>query len=474
MSNPANTPLIVDLDGTLILSDLLYELFLDTIVLGVRVNLATIQALMIGKAAIKRHLARVSDLDYTTLPFDDRVMALVREAKMQGRKVYLASSADAKHVQAIVDHVGMFDGWFASDGVTNLSGSKKAEALAAAFGENKFDYVGNDRADLPVWQRANKAYGVRLSRSVAKQLVALKGEYAAIEGRKTTFKMWLKALRIHQYAKNLLVFVPLFTSHRFAPEPIIATLIAFLAFCACASAAYILNDLLDLKADRVHLSKRSRAFASGLLPIWTGLLTIVGLLFGAGILAMTVSPEFVAVLACYFVLTTSYSVYLKRKMLLDVVVLAMLYTTRIIGGAVAAQVQVSQWLLIFSIFIFMALALLKRYVELSGRLDRGLSGPSNCNYQTGDLSVVASLAAAAGLNAITIFALYVSSPEVGALYSRPKILWLICPILVYWIGRALMMAHRRQMEDDPIVFALKDRVSLIAFACIVIIVLFAI
>ena len=281
-------------------------------------------------------------------------------------------------------------------------------------------------------------------------------------------------MRVHQYAKNFLVFVPVLTAHQFKPEAVLFATIAFLAFCACASGVYILNDLLDLKADRAHPSKCNRPFARGDVPISTGLLMIPGLLLGALGLAAVVSLEFVAVLVSYLALTTLYSLYLKRKMLVDAVALALLYATRVIGGAVAVNVAVSEWLFAFSLFLFFSLALMKRYVELSVRLDRELSDPSNRNYRIGDLPVVAALAAGAGMNAVTIFALYVSSPTVEALYSRPKVLWLICPILLYWIGRALLMAHRRHMDDDPIVFALKDHVSAIAIASIVVIVLVAI
>jgi len=470
----ADKPLVVDLDGSLVRTDLLYESFLNVVPLGFSANLAAVQALAIGKAAVKHRLAEASDLDYTTLPYDSRVIDLIRAAKMQGRKVYLATAANAKHAQAIADHLGVFDGWFASDGTTNLSGSRKAEALTAAFGENGFDYIGNGPADLPVWERADKAYGVGLSNSAKNRLVALKGDYVALDSTKVARQTWFKAFRFHQYVKNLLVFVPLLTSHQFTLDKILVDLIAFVAFCACASAVYILNDLLDLKSDRAHSTKRARQFASGLLQLRTGLLIIPGLLLFAVILATTISLKFVGVLLGYFALTTAYSVYLKRKMLVDVVVLAMLYTTRIVAGGVAAEIQISQWLFIFSMFIFTSLALIKRYIELSTRLDRGLPDRSDRNYRIGDLDVIAALAAAAGMNAITIFALYVTSPDVQALYRHPKALWLVCPILLYWIGRALMMAHRRLMDDDPIVFALKDRISAIAIVAIVAVVAIAI
>lgn len=467
-------PLVVDLDGSLLLTDMLYESLLDVLPLGFHPNFAALRALANGKAALKHHLAQASELDYATLPYSTSVMALVQAAKARGRRVYLATAANAKHAKAIADHLGVFDGWFASDEKTNLSGSLKAEVLTVAFGQNGFDYVANDRLDLPVWEGADKAYGVDLSSSLKSRLGEFKGNFIALNNGNVGGQAWLKALRVHQYVKNLLVFVPLLTSHQFTLPNIVTDVIAFLAFCACASAVYILNDLLDLKADRAHASKRARPFASGLLQLRAGLLMAPALLLFSLMLATTISLKFICVLVGYFLLTSAYSIYLKRKMFVDVIVLAMLYTTRIVAGGVAAEIQTSQWLFIFSMFIFTSLALIKRYVELATRLDRRLPDRSGRDYKIGDLHVVAALVAAAGLNAVTIFALYVTSPDVQMLYRHPKALWLICPILLYWIGRALMMAHRRSMDDDPIVFALRDPISAIAIASMVAVVFIAI
>ncbi|WP_244433127.1 UbiA family prenyltransferase [Bradyrhizobium japonicum] len=467
-------PLVADLDGSLLLTDALYESFLNVLPLGFHGTFAAVRALASGKAAVKHHLAHASELDYATLPYNTCVMDLIQAAKSRGRKVYLATAANAKHTKAIARHLGVFDGWFASDEKTNLSGALKAEILMATFGKNGFDYVGNGTSDFPVWEVADKAYGVGLSNSAKSRLVALKGSYVALDDGNASGRVWFKALRVHQYVKNLLVFVPSLTSHQFTLTKITTDVIAFLAFCACASAVYTLNDLLDLKSDRAHCSKRTRPFASGLLQLRTGLLMVPALLLFSLMLAITISLEFVGVLVGYFVLTTAYSLYLKRMMLVDVVVLAMLYTTRIVAGGTAAEIQISQWLFVFSMFIFTSLALIKRYVELATRLDHGLPDTSARDYRIGDLNVIAALASASGLNAITIFALYVASPDVQRLYRYPKALWFICPILLYWIGRALMMAHRRLMDDDPIVFALKDHISAIAIASIAAVVIIAI
>jgi 4-hydroxybenzoate polyprenyltransferase len=281
--------------------------------------------------------------------------------------------------------------------------------------------------------------------------------------QKSSWRTWARLLRVHQYTKNLLLLVPLLASHQFTAENLIVLGIAFLSFCLCASSVYIINDLVDLQADRAHPTKRHRPLAEGRIQLVHALLAAPLLLMASFILAAGVSLTFLAALLGYFALTTAYSFYLKRKMLIDVVTLAMLYTVRIIAGACAIGVDISPWLLTFAIFIFVALALVKRYAELATRLDLQLSEPPNRNYKFGDLGVVAAFAAAAGYNSVTIFALYISSHDVNALYQRPQMLWFVCPVLIYWISRLVMMAHRRSMTEDPIVFAMTDRNSLLSF-----------
>jgi 4-hydroxybenzoate polyprenyltransferase len=263
------------------------------------------------------------------------------------------------------------------------------------------------------------------------------------------------------------------TAHAYTVPFLFRAVLAFVAFSLCASAVYLLNDLVDLDADRRHPNKRYRPFASGTIPITHGIVAIPLLLISAFGCAFVASLPLVGVLAGYLALTLAYSLMLKRKLLIDVVVLAMLYTTRVVAGAAALPVLVSEWLLAFSMFIFTSLALVKRYVELSMRVDKELPGPSNRNYQLTDLPIVGALAAASGFNAVTIFALYISSPAVRDLYRHPERLWLICPILLYWIGRTVLLAHRREIEDDPIVFALRDRISRLAGGLIVAVVLLA-
>lgn len=470
-------PLVVDLDGTLIRTDLLVESFFCEIGGAPRSVLALARVVPGGKAAIKHHLGG-ADLDVGRLPYDPAVLGCIAEAKSSGRPVYLVSSSNAGLVERVARHLGLFDGWFASDSVQNLSGAAKAERLVAAFGEGGFDYLGTHGDDLPVWARANRAVAVRPAASTRRRLLMVAPGATVLSeagaGWAERARVWARLLRVHQYAKNALVFVPLLMAHRFDGPAFLAALLAFVAFSLCASSVYLVNDLIDLEADRAHPTKRHRALADGRVPLRTAM-GAAPLLFGAALgVSLAVSGAFAGVILGYFALTLAYSLVLKRKMLIDVVTLAGLYTVRVVGGAVAIGAALSDWLLAFSLFMFMSLALIKRYTELTGRLDRGLPSPANRDYELPDLPIVASLAAASGYNAVVVLALYLSSDAVTQLYSRPKLLWCVGPVILYWISRALLLAHRRMMHDDPIVFALRDRVSLIAAATIGALVLAAI
>jgi 4-hydroxybenzoate polyprenyltransferase/phosphoserine phosphatase len=461
------TPLIVDLDGTLIRSDLLVESAFAHVGADPLRLFSLSAALRRGKATLKAAIAQETEIDATNLPYDVNILDLIREARAKGRPVYLASASNARYVSAVAGHLGLFDGWFASSDGENLSATVKARRLVEAFGEKGFDYIGNDRADLAVWNVARQCIAVRPSRAVRRELMSLDRDARVLEpSGEQNARAWIKLLRVHQWAKNALVLVPLLTAQRFGLVPIVEELGAFFVFSFAASSVYVLNDLVDIGADRKHPSKKGRPLAAGTVPILKAIVVVPLLMAIALIGALAIAPWFAAVVAGYLALTTAYTFFLKRKMMVDIVALAGLYTIRVIGGAAAISVPISEWLLAFSMFIFSSLALIKRYVELTARDDALLPDPTNRNYRKSDLGIVAALAAAAGFNAVTVFALYISSDTVRHLYRHPQVLWFICPILMYWLGRALLMAHRRLMDDDPIVFALKDWNSLLAFALI--------
>jgi 4-hydroxybenzoate polyprenyltransferase/phosphoserine phosphatase len=457
-------PLVVDLDGTLVASDLLIETAFSELGRRPQSLFEMLGAVTKGKAALKHRLAEPVAFDPSVLPYDPEVLALIHRAKAEGRPVYLASASHERLVASVADHLGVFTGWFASNQTTNLAGVRKAQQLVEVFGERGFDYVGNDAADLPVWEKADKAIAIRTPAGVRKRLARQCPDAEHLTHAKPTWRTWAKMLRVHQYAKNALVFLPLLTSHLFTLEATVDATLAFLAFSLCASSVYILNDLVDLQDDRAHRSKCKRPLPSGAIPLLHGVIAIPLLFLGALAIGSAISAPFLGVLLGYFVLTTAYSFALKRMMVVDVITLAALYSVRMIGGAVAISVVVSEWLIAFSMMIFMSLALIKRYVELAARRDANLPDATSRDYKNSDLDIVAALAAAAGFNAVTILALYISSDTVNQLYSRPQVLWLIGPLLMFWIARALMLAGRRVMDDDPVVFALKDRVSLMTVA----------
>jgi 4-hydroxybenzoate polyprenyltransferase/phosphoserine phosphatase len=468
-------PLVVDLDGTLIQTDLLIESFFAHLGSDPGRIFTLAAAAFTGKSRVKADIAQVTSLDVAQLPYDQRILSLINEARSHGRLVYLASASNERYVREVAAHLGLFDGWFGSTESENLSSEVKARRLVEAFGEKRFDYVGDSEADLAVWATANKCIGVDLSTSLGAALKKIDPEAVLLQPSGNGWRNWLKLLRVHQWSKNALVFVAPLSAHLSDLRLLALAPVAFCAFSFAAASIYIVNDLVDIQADRKHRTKRLRPLAAGTVPPAQAMLASALLLAASLGVSLFISWRFILVLGLYLVLTTAYTFYLKTKMILDVIVLASLYTLRVIGGAVAVSTTLpSEWLLAFSMFFFTSLALIKRYVDLAVRLDGGLPDPTNRNYRKSDLGIVGALAAASGLNAVTIFALYISSETVHRLYRHPHALWLVCPVLMYWIARALILADRRLMNDDPIIFALKDRNSLFALGLIGLIMIAAI
>lgn len=456
--------LCVDLDGTLLNSDLLYESLLALLARQPLYLFLLPFWLLQGKAALKRQIASRVTIAPEHLPYNPQVLALLRTTTQRPR--VLCTASDQLLVAPIAAHLGLFEQIIASDGERNLSGPHKARALVEAFGERRFDYAGNGTVDLSVWERAAGGWVVNNGPTLA-AAAAQRTTVHAHWPAPPRARAWFKALRLHQWLKNLLVLVPLLTAHRFLePLAVGQSLLAFAAFSLCASGVYVLNDLLDLGADRQHPRKRQRPFAAGHLPLLHGLfvaplLTLCGLA-----LALACSPAFAGVLLVYYGMTLAYSLRLKRIVMLDVVLLASLYTMRIMGGTIAIEAELSFWLLAFSMFIFLSLALLKRYTELHAVLARGKTKADGRGYGVQDLPLLQSLGAAAGYIAVMVMALYINSPDSVELYRHPKLLWFICPVLLYWVSRAWVIAHRGDMHDDPIVFAATDRASqIVALVC---------
>lgn len=459
LETATDIPLVVDLDGTLLRSDLLVETAFRRMGRDPGAILGMLQSLSKGKAALKHFLGAGADCAPETLPYDKTILSMIRLAHLAGRSIYLASASHEDLVKAIADHLGLFKGTFATTSSVNLSGAAKADRLIKEFGSGGFDYIGNDAADLAVWEHARQPIAIRTSQKVATRLRKIAPHAQFIEHNRATLNDWARQFRVHQYAKNALVFVPMIAAHALSFENLFIATIAAVAFCLAASACYIVNDLVDLQDDRAHWTKKDRPLARGDIPLIHAMLVVPALLIIATVLALSLSAEFALVLAIYFALTTAYSFFLKKILLVDVLTLAGLYTIRLLGGGVAVGVTLSSWLIVFALSIFVSLALMKRFVELTACADSDRASPDNRDYENVDSGMIAALSAAAGFNAVTVLALYVSGSSVTRLYSNPEFLLLACPILTYWIGRALILAQRRQMQDDPVIFAIKDPLS---------------
>jgi 4-hydroxybenzoate polyprenyltransferase/phosphoserine phosphatase len=431
-------PLVVDLDGTLVRTDFLIESVFGYLANNPFNIFRLLIVRLRGKAAPKAEIANT--LDASHLPYNEDVLSLIRQKRSHGCRVYLASGSNERYVKAIANHLDVFDGWLASTDYDNLSAGTIARRLVESFGVGGFDYVGNGRNDLPVWNVSSQRITVRVSPSVGANLLAMDASTPIGHDAASPIRSWAKLLRLHHWSKNALVFVPLVTTQRSDLHTLGDAIIAFFVFSLTASAVYILNDLVDLNADRKHVTKKYRQLAVGAVHIFSMLMIVPALTFAAFIAAIALSPALASVLLVYVLLTTAYAFHLNRKMLVDVLTLASLYTMRAVGGAAAISLHMSEWLLGYSMFLFTGLALIKRYVALTTRIDENLGDPPNRNYRKSDLDIVAALAAAASFNAVTGFALYISSEAVRPLYPFPELLWLICPILTYWLGRPLFLS----------------------------------
>ncbi len=457
--------LFVDLDGTLIRTDLLHEAALVLFKKSPRQFLRTLVRLSHGRAAFKRAISEAVTLEIQQLPFREEVLEFIVEQRSLGRKVLLATAADSTWAQSIADELGVFDGILASDGMRNLKGAAKLAAIQAYCREQgylEFDYVGDSRADLSIWRAARNAYLVAPSHRLLCEVHKFASPAAILGKRESAARSVLAALRPQQWIKNVLIFVPLVTSHNMLHLPLaIAAAIAFACFCLCASAVYVLNDLADISADRRHPAKRKRPFASGALPVSWGLPLASGLLLvGFAVAALALPAAFFAALVVYFATTCVYSFVAKRIAMLDVLMLAGLYTIRVLAGGAATGILVSEWLMAFSMFLFVSLAFAKRYAELERLLRANEGVASGRGYRVADIGLIESMGPASGYIAVLVLALYVNGEQMKMLYRNPWPLWLICPMLMYWISRLWIKAKRGELSEDPIVFALRDRVSL--------------
>ena len=455
-------PLFVDLDGTLIRSDTLWESFAIALRARPWRTAIGVTALAHGRAALKERLGHLGPIDPAALPYREAFLEWLREEKASGRRIVLATAADRAVAESVANHLGVFDSVLASDGNRNLKGREKLAAIEEASAGGPFDYAGNDESDIPIFARSRQAVVVGAPESVIRHANRLDGADTrfAREGGGGGLKAWIRAVRPHQWLKNLLVFVPMMTA--FALDDATVWLHAFeaaFAMCLAASAGYLVNDLLDMQPDRRHPRKRERPFASGALAPSHGFFGAALILLAACLLALSVNGKVLFWLLLYLGSSLMYSFWLKRLPMFDVVTLAGLYTLRVEIGAAATGIEVSFWLRAFTIFVFLSLALIKRCGELVSERERGEQTGSGRGYRVGDIDVLQPMGVAASVAAVLVLALYVSTPDVEIRYATPKLLWLAMVALLVWLGRLWIDTTRGNMHDDPLVHALTDPIG---------------
>jgi len=419
-------PLCVQLEGVLVRTDVQLESALQLLKRNaLYVFRMFFWLVRYGRAGLKSRIAARGAVNVAILPYNKELLSWLKSERAKGRSLWLCTEADESLAAAVAQHLGLFDGCIASDAPAPAAPSR-GDRLAQRFGQGGFEYCGSEWRQRGKWLRP-----------------------------------LIRALRPHQWTKNVLVLVPLLAAHQMGDlEALTDGLLGMIAFCLCASSVYVLNDMLDLEADRAHARKSKRPFAAGSLALTTGFWLVPVLLTAAAVIAAFLPPKFQIALGTYYVLTAAYTFALKKMLLMDAVALAGLYTLRVIAGAGAATIALSFWLLLFSVFLFLSLAFVKRYAELDSLRRQHRLQAVGRGYHVEDLSVLQSLGTAAGYLSVLVLALYINSPDIQSLYHRPKVIWTLCVLMLYWISRVWMTAHRGKMHDDPVVYALKDRVSL--------------
>ena len=466
--------LCVDLDGTLVKSDTL----VDSLLVLLRTRPALVfklpGRLLHGKAAFKAYVTESISLDVAHLPYNRQLLQFLQQERAKGRPIYLATGADIAIARRVAAHLGIFTGVLGSDGAANLTGNKKLLSLRGLLGSAAFDYIGNDTPDLPLLSNAIEPMVANPSLRLRLRLWArgIRPTHEFLE-RSHPLKSLLKAMRPHQWAKNLLIFVSLLLAHGITTGRLPMALLAFCCFSIAASATYIVNDLLDIEADRRHPQKRLRPFASGDLSAFTGIGAVAIFLLLALMGGRLLPPAFYAWLLLYLASTLAYSLYLKRVALVDVLMLSGLYILRLLAGSAATQTPISHWLAGFSMFLFLSLAIVKRFAELENLRASGATPRNDRGYLLADLDQLRSFGTASAYAAVVVFAIYISGLDVMKLYRHPRLLWLMVPLMIHWLNRVWLLASRGQLDEDPVAFALTDRMSLLIGTAMVAIALLA-
>jgi len=465
-----NKPLIVDLDGTLIKSDILFDSFVVLIKNPILIFKA-IFYLLKGKSYLKDFLSQRYDINPKLLPYNEKVVDFLRTESSE-RSIILCSASHSRYTSIIADHFGFFHSHYGTTPDFNLSGKNKAKFLVDMFGAKKFEYIGNSFTDLPIWEQADKAYVVTGSKRLVSKVKLINDNFLVLKTAKTPIKSFFKMIRVHQWLKNVLIFIPLFTS---IIDPsfsaFILTLIGFFSFSFCASSVYILNDILDINNDRTHPRKKFRSLASGDISTPAGFLCSCFLLITSLSLGLFfLNSQFLLVLSLYFIITLFYTYSFKSIILLDCFTLALLYVVRIVSGVEILNLDLTYWLLLFSFFLFLSLSFLKRYSELKVIESLGEKNISGRAYILSDIDFIEIVGLCSGFLAILLFSLYINTSKALGIYGDPVYLLPCVLILSFWLLWVWFNGNRGMMHDDPVIFAVKDRISLflgVAFILII-------
>jgi 4-hydroxybenzoate polyprenyltransferase len=458
-------PLVVDLDGSLIYTDLLWESITQLLKAKPFYLFHLLFWLLQGKAVFKHQIASHTTVHPENLPYDQVLLQEVKRQHDHGRLTILATGSHHHYADLIAAHLKIFAKVIASDQSKNLISSNKANALIQLFGEKGFDYIGNARADIAIWNVSRNAYSVGL-RSF--QLSDGRQTQAIGSTRQNALIALIRAMRPRQWLKNLLVFIPILSAHLVSKESLLQSILAFVAFSLSASSAYLLNDALDVNDDRKHPDKCRRPLASGALTMPLAMIASMALAGLALSLSAYYQPKLMLVVMLYLFSTIIYSSYLKRLMMVDVIMLAILYSLRIWGGGVSTGINLSFWLLSFSLFIFLSLALLKRHSELLNLSRAGKDKVHGRGYTAQDKVPVGIMGINSAFVAVLILMLYFNSENVIHLYTQPEFLLGIVPLLVFWLGRLWILSFRGQVNEDPIIFVSKDKPGLAVMLCAVV------
>ncbi|MDA9868913.1 UbiA family prenyltransferase [Gammaproteobacteria bacterium] len=469
MTKHIDKPLVVDLDGTLINSNMLHECFWSAFKNHWYVPFLSIFLLIKGRQALKRKLFYLSAIEVKDLPYNLDVLNYIKRWKNKGGYTVLASASDEKIVKKIAAHLDIFDEYHGSNSSLNLRGIRKARYLKKLYGDMNFIYMGDSAPDVDVWKFSFKAITIDASNKLKRQADKVCALAEHLETKKNSILEYLLVLRPLQWLKNILIFVPMLTAHQFTLDSFLELTKAFVAFCVISSCVYIINDLFDLQSDRSHPTKKLRPFAAGKIKIEFGLIIFPCLFLISVFIAASVNIKLLAIIITYLLISYIYTAFLKKRIVIDLCILALLYTLRLLAGSVVLDINLSIWLIAFSGFFFMSLAAVKRLAELMNYSNQGEKSVLGRGYNLSDVPIISSIASSAGFVSILVVALYINSPLVINLYKNPQALWGICGILIYWISRLLIIAHRGNMDYDPVVFAAKDKVS---YLCLLMIALF--